>query len=453
MKLIKHWLISINRDERIFRVIKTGISSVAIRAFSIILSFISVPLTLNYLGDERYGIWLTITSIISVLTFADFGLGVSLINSISKAYARDSIHDAKKEISNIFYILTLICATTLLIYFFIYDRIFFFNTNSISSASVLLETKQAISVFIVITLLNLPLGIVQRIYEGYQNGFVFQVFLFFGTLIGFILLFIFIKLEFSLPFLALALLLPNFLSSILAGIYLFVFKSKDLLPSINLFKIRHAIKSLKIGFIFFLLQIFSFLNLSSDNFMISKFDKIINVPQFDLTKKLFSITLLLSFFITPLWPAFSEALEKRDFKWAKTYLYKTLTLFLIITSILSFVLLFFNRQIFKIWLHKEYHIPFHLLFSFFIFSLVANFGGVMSSFFSSNHFLKKQLLYIFLATASTLILKIVFINYFGPNFLIWANNISFIFLFIIPSLNLTMKYFNQVEIDSKSNQV
>jgi O-antigen/teichoic acid export membrane protein len=254
--MLKKIVLSVKSDDRIFRVIKTGFFSISIRAFSMVLSFISVPMTLNYLGDERYGIWLTITSLISVLTFADFGLGVSLINSISKAYAKDSIIDAKKEISNVFYILLFICFVGLILYSLLYEKIFFFKSSSISSFAILLETKQTVAVFVLITLMNLPLGIIQRIFEGYQNGFIFQIFLFFGTLFGFIVLFIFIKLEYSLPYLAIALLLPNFLSSILAGIYLFLFKSKKLLPSFRLFNFRHSIKSLKVGLVFFLLQIF-----------------------------------------------------------------------------------------------------------------------------------------------------------------------------------------------------
>lgn len=444
MKLLRDTLMSVKSDQRIIRVIKTGVSSVVIRIFSIFISFMSVPLTYNYLGNERYGIWLTITSFVSVLNFADFGLGVSLINSISKAYARDSVFEAKKEISNIFFILTIICVFSLFIYLQFSDNLILFDFSNFSSKNIVLETQRTLSVFIVITLLSLPLGIVQRIFEGYQEGFTYQKFLLIGTFASFIILFIFIKLQFSLPYLATALLLPNFAASILAGLYLFFFKSKHLLPSFKLFNIKSALINLKTGFIFFLLQIFSFINLSSDNFIISKFDLITNVPHFDLTKKLFSITLLLTYFITPLWPAFAEALEKKDFIWAKKYLYKTLKILLVVTSLISFVFMLFNKAIFKIWIGRDIDIPFHLLVSFFIFSLVANFGGVMSSFFSSNIFLKKQLVYIFLATFSTFILKIIFIKTLGSNYLIWANNISFFILFIIPSLSLTRNYFKKM---------
>jgi O-antigen/teichoic acid export membrane protein len=46
---------------------------------------ISVPLTLTYLGSERYGMWMAISSIVALLAFADFGLGNGLVNAIAVA--------------------------------------------------------------------------------------------------------------------------------------------------------------------------------------------------------------------------------------------------------------------------------------------------------------------------------------------------------------------------------
>jgi O-antigen/teichoic acid export membrane protein len=440
---LKDIVSNLKKDQRYFRVIKSGLFSIAIRFLSILISFISIPLTLNYLGNERYGIWLTITSIISVLNFADLGLGVSLVNSISKAYANDSIIDAKKHISNIFFLLLFISIISIICYLFIYDYIFIFNDNSFSSINIRNETKFTLFSFIVITLFSLPFGIVQRIYEGYQIGYIFQKFLFIGSIIGFLFLFLFIKLELSLPYLTFAFLLPNLLASIIGGVNLILFHSKDLLPSFSLFHFEGAFFYLKTGLIFFLLQFFSFINLSTDNFIISNYSSLNNVTQFDLTKKLFSITLLFSFFITPLWPAFAEALEKKDFLWVKKKLYYSIIMILVLTFLCSLFFLIFYRYVFEFWIGSQFDLPLHFLISFFLFSLIANFGGIMSTFFSSNVFLKKQLIFIFLSTLSTLLLKIIFIKYFGLYYLIWANNISFVIFFVTPSLILVKLFFKK----------
>ncbi len=51
--------------------IAAGLSKVV----SILTGLITVPLTIKYLGAERYGLWMTISSTIAMLTFADLGIG------------------------------------------------------------------------------------------------------------------------------------------------------------------------------------------------------------------------------------------------------------------------------------------------------------------------------------------------------------------------------------------
>jgi O-antigen/teichoic acid export membrane protein len=54
---------------------------------SIISNFMLVPLTINYLDTENYGIWLTLTSFISWFSFFDIGLVNGLRNKFAEASA------------------------------------------------------------------------------------------------------------------------------------------------------------------------------------------------------------------------------------------------------------------------------------------------------------------------------------------------------------------------------
>src|SRR5690349_12437842 len=51
--------------ERFRRIGLTTASSIAARGISFATSLITVPLTLHYLGTERYGLWATLSSIIA----------------------------------------------------------------------------------------------------------------------------------------------------------------------------------------------------------------------------------------------------------------------------------------------------------------------------------------------------------------------------------------------------
>lgn len=432
------------QDERYRKIIYTGSSSLFLRLSTVLLSFISVPLTLKYLGDDRYGLWLSLSSILALMTFADFGLGNSLLNSISKSKGRSDIEEAKKAVSSTFFILLSISIFLLVLLFFTYQYLNLDYLLNLKVYSVRSEAKSTFAVLSLVILINMPLGIIQRIYEGYQEGFTYQIFLLIGTLIGFVCLIVFIKLKQGLPELVLSLSMGNVIASLIGAIHLFRWKRKELLPKLKYFELNEAKNMLKTGGIFVLLQLFSFLNLTSDNIIIAHSIGTSSIPHFEIVKKLFSVSMMLVFFISPLWPAFAEAMVKKEFDWAKKTLYSMLKYCLILSAVATLPLLIFGKFFIKLWVGTVYIPSWFLLLGFYFFTIIANFGGIMASFFNSGIFLKKQLLLVSIATISTLICKVVFINFLGIDWLIWANVICFSLFFILPSLNLTKKFFKNV---------
>jgi O-antigen/teichoic acid export membrane protein len=435
-------MFGILQDNRLVKIFKTGFSSLFIKIVSVGISFISVPMTLAYLGNERYGVWLTITSVFALITFADLGLGNSLTNSIAKSEANQSDSEAKIQISNTFF--TLISISLLLFIVFLFslsqhalERIFKFD--SILSN---FETANAIQVIACFFIFNLPFGIVQRIYEGLQKGYIFQYFLLISNLLGFLFLYVFIHLKLGLPYLSVALLSPTFIANLFAGVYLFLFLKPSFRPSYHLIEKKVAKSNLKVGLIFFALQVFGFLNLSSDNFIIMYFSNVGNVPAFDIVKKLFTVSFLLVYFIAPLWPAFSDALLKHDYEWAKTIFYKSLLYSLLVTACMSGLLLIFSPIILNRWVGPSIKPTWNLLVSFYFFTIVANYGGVMGALMSTKDLLRSQLKFVGLATTVTLLLKVIFMHWFGLDYLIWANVIGFGIFFVLPSLRMVNQIFS-----------
>ena len=84
----------------------TAISMAGAKVITIVTMLISVPLTLHYLGSERYGMWMTITSIIAMMGFADLGLGLGLINAISETHGQDDRLAAERYVSSGFFMLS-----------------------------------------------------------------------------------------------------------------------------------------------------------------------------------------------------------------------------------------------------------------------------------------------------------------------------------------------------------
>jgi O-antigen/teichoic acid export membrane protein len=78
---------------------KNIIYSFLIKGLSIGCQFALVPLTLHYLDKERYGIWLTMSSMIAFFSFFDVGIGNGLRNKLSEALANGDTNLAKVYIS------------------------------------------------------------------------------------------------------------------------------------------------------------------------------------------------------------------------------------------------------------------------------------------------------------------------------------------------------------------
>ena len=70
---------------------------------SIVANFMLVPLTIDYLNVENYGIWLTLSSFIAWFSFFDVGLGNGLRNKFAEAKALGKYEDAQAFVSTAYY--------------------------------------------------------------------------------------------------------------------------------------------------------------------------------------------------------------------------------------------------------------------------------------------------------------------------------------------------------------
>jgi O-antigen/teichoic acid export membrane protein len=69
--------------ERKNKTIKTFSVSLYSKIVGMVVPFAMVPLAVDYLGKEQYGLWVAVSSLIAMLSFADGGVGNALVNMIS----------------------------------------------------------------------------------------------------------------------------------------------------------------------------------------------------------------------------------------------------------------------------------------------------------------------------------------------------------------------------------
>ncbi|MGC2403792.1 MAG: hypothetical protein WA510_28625, partial [Acidobacteriaceae bacterium] len=162
--------------ERYRRVGITASSSFIAKALNILISFLSIPLTIHYLGSERYGVWLTISSLLMWMALTDFGLsGNALINALAEASGKDDREAAREYVSSAFWALSciaLICGAVAAISFpWISWRAVFHVSASTSAHELNLACAMALAIFI----LGFPLSLQYSIYSAYQDGYLANV--------------------------------------------------------------------------------------------------------------------------------------------------------------------------------------------------------------------------------------------------------------------------------------
>ena len=95
-------------DFRTMNVYKNILFSLIIKVVNVLCSLLIVPLTLSYLTQEEYGIWLTISTLLLWISFFDIGLGNGLRNYLTEAISLKDYDLGKKYISTTFVLLLII---------------------------------------------------------------------------------------------------------------------------------------------------------------------------------------------------------------------------------------------------------------------------------------------------------------------------------------------------------
>ncbi|RZL47431.1 MAG: hypothetical protein EOP00_12025, partial [Pedobacter sp.] len=271
-----------------------------VKVVSVIINLITVPLTIQYLGAERYGLWMSISSIMALMNFADLGLGNGLLNAVATANGKNDIISAKVAVSSTFFMLTIISLVLFIAFVSTYSFISWEKIFNVHEKLAIAEAGPTMMVLVFTFLINIPFDVVQRVREGYQEGFKSQMWMLIGSIISFILLILCIHLKCGLPILVCCYSGGALISLLLNGFFLFTKKHKALLPKLNNFDFSVGKQLIKLGLIFFALQVFTLLANSSDDIIIAQILGAKSVAGFEIVKKMFLFSMAFSGYLNGL---------------------------------------------------------------------------------------------------------------------------------------------------------
>jgi O-antigen/teichoic acid export membrane protein len=321
--------------------------SFILKGLSVLLSLYIVPLTVNYLGKETYGIWVTMLSIISWISLSDIGIGHGLRNKLAISLSINEKKMSRAYVSTAYVLLSGISLIILLIGFIVLPFVnweIFFNSKGLD-----IPYLTVMLFFIAFIATTLCLGIINSILSACQlnswTGYAPLI----SSMLFICSLILFPSYFNSLLYIVLAYGITNILALIMLSVFFFK-KFSYLIPHIK-YVDKSLIKNIvSLGGQFFIIQIAAILIFSTSNILIIQFIGPDRVTDYNVAFKLFSIfTFGFNIVTANLWSAYTEAYTKKDFKWIIKSIRSQILLLIPIVVVLILFVLFFDN-ILKLWL-------------------------------------------------------------------------------------------------------
>lgn len=410
---------------------KNIIYSFFLKSISIIIGIILVPLVLSYLDIERYGIWLTLSSIIAWFSFFDIGLSNGLRNRFAEAIADNNTSLAKTYVSTTYAILGILFICLLFIFFIInphlnWQRII--NTTIVDNHELSLIAKIVFLFFII----RFFLKSIGSILLADQRPAINNLFNPASNVLSLIIIFILIKTtQGSLILLSATFSITPVIIFLIATIYFFNKDYKSVRPNINYINLNKSKDLLGLGFNFFIIQIAAIILFTSNNIIITQFFSPIEVTKYNIAFRYFNVMFLLFTIITtPFWSAFTEAYHTKDIKWIKITVTKLFKIWRYI-ALGIILMLIVSKYIYQLWIGTEIQIPFILSLSLAMFTLIITFNSIYIFFLNGIGKIRIQLyhsIFIILVNIPLSIFLIKFTN-LGFSSVVWANIICQMIVF------------------------
>jgi O-antigen/teichoic acid export membrane protein len=422
-------------QRRYARLVQALLTAVLGKGFALLVSFVSVPLTVGYLGAERYGLWMTISTLLVWLTLADLGLGSSFTNAVAEAYAHDDRDAIRRYLTTAFVLLCAIVLILALVLLSIWPFINWAALLNVSYPGAQGELGLAVGLAVALFLLNFPLTIVSKLLAALQEGALANYWAAGAQLLTLLSLVIVTRSAGGLPWLVVATLGSVLLINLLSAAWLFGWHTPWLRPSPKAFDRTSLGRLGRIGGMFFVVQVASLLLFQTDNLIITRILGPGEVTPYSVTLRLFSVAIMLQTLMVPaILPAYAEAFALNDAEWIGRTFRLHVVLGLAVTISLIVPLVVFGQQLILLWAGEQATPTMSLLIWMGIWSVINASMSAVGCILSASGRIQGQMIYAMLTAVANIILSVLLIQFFGVAGVMAATVIAYLVFNVVPAI-------------------
>jgi O-antigen/teichoic acid export membrane protein len=419
--------------ERLRRVTLTALAAGGGKVVAVLTLMVTVSLTLGYLGEERYGLWMVLASIITMFGVADFGLGYGVLNKVAAATGTGDNDQAAETVSNGWFLLLGIAALLGVAFLVSYGAVDWASLYRATSAQAAAEAAPATAVLVVCFLLGLPLTLVQRLREAYQEGYVNALWTAGGALVSLGALVAAVWAGASLPWLVATVAVTPLLSALGNGIAL-VIRRPWLRPRWAVVRSGPCRAVLTLGLLFLALQVEAAVTFGSDGFIAARVLGPAAAAQLSVPARLFSFpVMLLTIVVTPLWPAYGEAVTRGEVAWVRAALRRSVILTLVVVGVAAVALVVTARPLITVWVGYDMRSSWSLIAALGVYTIFFALSNALATFLNATNALKFQVICGLLVAVCAVPLKIVLARRYGVSGIVWGTVLPFVLLDVLPA--------------------
>lgn len=400
-------------DERSLKAKKNILWSFFVKGASVVISLLLVPLTLHYLSPYEYGVWLTLSSILTWINFFDIGLANGLRNKLAETFADNNRKLGQIYVSTTFFLLTVIMTTCFLLFMLLQPLIDWSAILNVDPVTVK-NLNSVIVVAFAFFCLSLVFKLLGIILIADQRPAANDLITLIGSALSLIVIYVLTRTTTgSLNYVIIT--FTAIPAIVLAGCYPLIFgvRYSYLKPMLRAIRLKYTKGLMGLGVQFFVMQISSIIIFSSSNIIIAQVLDPVQVTPYNIAFKYFSFaTLLFNIVLTPMWSATTEAYAKGDYDWIQKGIKNMLRIWLL-TSVGITMMILFSGFVYHIWIGNQVKIPFALTLMMGIYSILLLWSISFSTFLYGIGKLRLQLVNIVVVALLFVPLAILLSKTFG----------------------------------------
>jgi O-antigen/teichoic acid export membrane protein len=372
------------------------------------VNFLLVPLTLQFLGSTRYGIWLTLSSIITWVGFLDIGLGNGLRNKIAEAIAQSDEQLAREYVSTTYAYVAAIVFSFLTLFLLLnivlpWDR--FLNAPP-DMVHELRALAGAVVIFFCLRLLTNLIGTILMAHQRPAANSALDV------LVGILsLLAVYILRSTgssSLLLLGVVLSAITALVPLVASIWLFAGRYAHYRPTFRAVNRAHSQELMSLGVQFLFLQLAALVIFSTPNVIIAQLFGPSEVTPYNIAMRYYGVALTaFSIIVAPTWSASTDAYVRGDRGWIERAIRKLQIAWVALVGAIA-IMVIAAPYVYEVWVGSEVYVPVILSVGMALYVIVFCWSSIYANFLSGVGKIRLQL-YVGIAAALVIVPFSVFL--------------------------------------------